>query len=208
MDYRFSAIEMVLLVVGKEDIKISVHENVLFEASPVLKTIFTSKFNEGSERSIYLPDDDADLMDALIQNLYAPQSGFSDMRSTMELLRVYVLADKYNVVSVKNRVCERCLSTLETQPPTESEVEFVYENTTSKTAMRKLLVDWLAWAADPTWFSKESNCSWLLSVPQVAVDMCAALSNDCIKRSSAHPCLKHRSCYMEDEPDKDPEHTK
>ena len=92
---RFSDIQMVVLVVGEGKNEISVHENVLFEASPVFKAAFTPKFNEGSERSIYLPDDDADLMDdALIQNLYAPQTGFREIDSRMELLRLYVLADK------------------------------------------------------------------------------------------------------------------
>lgn len=208
MDYRFSAIEMVLLVVGKEDIKISVHENVLFEASPVLKAIFTSKFNEGSERSIYLPDDDADLMDALIQNLYAPQSGFSDMRSTMELLRLYVLAAEFDTVQVMNRICGWLLSNLKGLPPSASEVEFIYGNTTSERLVRRLMVDWFIWRIDATWFNKEENCRWLTSVPEFAVDVCAGLAKTVGLRSKLYPLDIDRSLYMEKEPDKDSEHTK
>lgn len=49
---RFSDIEMVVLVVGQEKTEISVHENVLFDASPVFKAAFAPAFKEPSERSI------------------------------------------------------------------------------------------------------------------------------------------------------------
>ena len=210
MNSRFSAIEMVLLVVGGEKTEISVHENVLFEASPVFKTAFTSKFKEGSERSIYLPDDDADLMDALIQNLYAPESGFRQIDSRMELLRLYVLADKYDIVQVKNRLCYRLVYIIQRQPPSESEVEFVYENTTSKKKpMRRLITDWFIWAIESTWFNKEENRSWLMSVPEFAVDVCAVQANIFATRSKPHPRDNNdKSAYTEQEPATDTEHTR
>ncbi len=112
MNSRFSDVQMVLLVVGRGKTEISVHENVLLEASPVFKTAFTSRFKESSKRSIYLPEDNADLMDTLVQSLYAPESRLSGIDTTMQLLRLYVLADKYDIVKIKNRICEDFLFSL------------------------------------------------------------------------------------------------
>ena len=207
MNSRFSTIAMVLLVVGEEKIEISVHENVLFEASPVFKAAFPSRYKEGSERSISLPDDDADLMDALIQNLYAPQSGLREIGSTMLLLRLYVLADKYDIVQVKNRICDWLISNLKNLPPSASEVEYAYGNTTSERPIRKVLTDWFTWRTDATWFDKEENRRWLTSIPEFAVDVCAGLANTFGLRAKFYP-EKKSSLYLEKEPDKDPEHTK
>ncbi len=110
MRSRFSDIQMVLLVVGRGKAEISVHENVLFEASPVFKTAFTSRFKESSERSICLPDDSATLMDMLVQSLYAPESRLHGIDVTMDVFRLYVLADKYDIVKVKNKICKHVLS--------------------------------------------------------------------------------------------------
>ena len=205
MNSRFSTIAMVLLVVGEEKIELSVHENVLFDASPVFKTAFTSKYKEGSERSIYLPDDDADLMDALIQDLYAPQSALREIGSTMELLRLYVLADKYDIVQVKNRICDCFVSNIKGLPPSASEIEYAYENATSERPIRRVLVDWFIHRANAAWFNKEENRRWLTSVPEFAVDLCAGLATTFGLRPS-YTWQKERSIYWERDP-QDPDAT-
>ena len=215
MRSRFSDTKMVLLVVGRGKTEISVHENVLFEASPVFKTAFTSRFKESSMRSIYLIDDNAALMDVLVQYLYAPESRLNTIGTIMQLLRLYALADKYDIVRVKNKICEdvqlslvyqRSLSAtgkLCSAQPQKSAVKFVYENTTSKTPMRRLLVDWFVWGVDLTWFSNEENRSWLLSVPEFAVDVCAVLSWDSDKKAKARPFTNEMSVYLEEGPVRD-----
>ena len=208
MNSRFSDIQMVVLVVGPGKTEISVHENVLFEASPVFKAAFASEFKESSKRSIYLPDDSASLVDLLVQSLYAPRSWFQGVRSTMEHLRLYVLADKHDIVQVKNSVCNWVFSIFETESPSKAEVKFIYENTTSKLAIRKLLVDSFVWNGDPTWFSDEANCSWLLWVPDFAVDVCAVLANGFVKKAKAYPFKIDTSDYLEEEPVKGPKHIK
>ena len=117
MRCRFSDIQMVLLVVGREETEISVHENVLFEVSPVFKAAFSSRFREGYERSMYLPDDDAILVDILIQSLYAPESTLDEIDTAMQLSRLYVLADKYDIVKIKNMICKRVLSLIDRGSP-------------------------------------------------------------------------------------------
>ena len=209
MTCRFSDIQMVRLVAGQEKTEILVHENVLFEASPVFKAAFTSKFKESSERAIYLPDDDATLMDILIRSLYAPESRPNGIDTIMQSLRVYVLADKYDIVKVKNKICEDVYLLLFYPPDLSacgipmSTVQFVYENTTSTAPMRRLLVDWFVYTVKASWFSEEVGRRWLLALPEFAADACAVLVKD-FDREAKDCCSKEKtSRYMEEEPVED-----
>ena len=205
MKSRFSTIAMVLLVVGEEKTEISVHENVLFAASPVFKTAFTSEYKEASARSMYLPDDDADLMDALIQDLYAPQSALREIGSTMEFLRLYVLADKYDIVRVKNRICDLLVSSSRGLLPSTSEIEYAYENATSERPIRRVLVDLFIWRTNESWFNREENRRWLTSVPEFAVDLCAGLATFGLG-SKNYAWGRNTSFYWERDP-QDPDAT-
>ena len=211
---RFSNIDMVLLVVGCEETGILVHENMLFEASPVFKAAFASRFKESSERSIHLPDDSSTIVDILVQNLYAPGSRLYGIDVSMDLFRLYVFADKYDIVKIKNKICKHIHSFLDEQRRLSarggqrdtrarlgmSAVEFVYENTTSTAPMRRLLVDWFVWAYDWAWFDSEKNCSRLRSVPEFAVDVCALLAMDFNKQAKRRLFMKTTSLYLEEEP--------
>ena len=212
---RFSDIQMVVLVVGRGKAEISVHENVLFEASPVLKTAFNSRLKESSERSIYLPNDDVTLTDIMIQSLYAPESRFNGIDTAMQLFRLYVLADKYDILKVKNKICEHVHLSLvhrlglfapgkqcSTRPP-KLAVKLIYANTTSKTPMRKLLVDWFVWGVDSAWFNDEDNRRWLQSVPEFAVDAWAVLAKNTDKKAKDYPFKYERLAYMEKGPIRD-----
>ena len=214
MRYRFSDIQMVRLVTGQEKTEILVHENVLFEASPVFKAAFASEFKESSERSIYLPDDDATIMGTMIHCLYALKSRVGKIDETGVLLRLYVLADKYDIVKVKNQTCKRVLSLLESgrrkhsKPPLRrwyshpriSDVKFVYENTPSTAPLRRLLVDWFVWGFWPDWFDDERRRNRLMSVPEFAVDVCAVLGRDFNKRAKERLFMRRSSLYLEKEP--------
>ena len=206
MRCRFSDIQMVRLVAGQEKTQILVHENVLFEASPVFKAAFTSEFKESSERAIYLPDDDATLIDILIQSLYAPESRPNGIDSIMQSLRLYVLADKYDIVKVKNKTCEDVYLSLYYLPslsacgPLMSVVKFVYENTTSMAPMRRAIVDWFVYTVDSSWFSGEDSRRWLLAVPEFGADAFAVLVKDYDRKAKDRHSVKKTSLYMEEEP--------
>ena len=158
-------------------------------------------------------------MDTLVQYLYAPLYSICAIYPRMEDFCLYVLADKYDIVQVKNTICSNIFSSLVhrrsssafvrqgSAQPRNSAIQFIYENTTSKTPMRRLMVDWFVWAVDSTWFSNEENRSWLLSVPDFAMDMCAALVKDLVKKSTGQPFDNERSVYLEKEPDEDPDDT-
>lgn len=175
---------MIDLFVGKEKTKIQVHQNILFNASPVFKAALDTQLKESAERSISLPEDDADIIDAIIQYLYFPTltlPAFDPMAqeggSVMQAVRTYVLADKYNVVKVKNAVC-KWLFTLPKKykvgPPMPA-VTFAYVNTLPKAPIRRLLSAWHAWNVDSEWFEIKGCHSWILGLPEFAVDVCIAL---------------------------------
>ena len=211
---RFSDIQMVLLVVGQGKAKISVHENVLFEASPVFKAAFSYSFKESHDRAIHLPNDDPALMDLLVQSLYRPESRPDILDTPMQLSRLYVLADKYDIVKVKNKICEGFHLLLIHQQslsarglpyflPEHLVVKLIYEHTTSTAPMRRLLADWFAWGVGSAFLDHEAHRRWLLSVPEFAVDICAVLAKNADRKAKACIFKSDKSIYLEVEPVRD-----
>lgn len=147
-------------------------------------------------------------MDTLVQHLYTPRSRIHGVCHTMNILRLCVLADNYDIVQVENKVCNWLFSIFKTQLPLKADVSFIYENTTSKTAIRRLLVDSFVWNNDKKWFSDDVNRNWLLWVPEFAVNVCAVLANGFVKKAKDHPFKQDASDYMEEEPVKDAKHNK
>ena len=188
---------MVDLIVGKKKTKITIHQDILFEASPVLKAAFTSKFREGSERSMHLPEDDPDHVDVLVQFLYSTEVKFYDLSPNpkfddvvMLAVHLWVLADKYEVVKVKNAICGYLSNLIRSRsnpkaPP--AAVTFIYENTTDTATIRQLLVAWHLWQNDQAWLGDKDKRAWLLSLPEFAVDVLSALSQASNIRYGTNP---------------------
>ncbi|KAK3177226.1 hypothetical protein OEA41_008555 [Lepraria neglecta] len=161
---KFCDIEMIDLFVGKEKTEIQIHQNILFDASPVFKAALDTQLKESTERSMSLPDDDADIIDAIIQYLYFP---------------TLTLPKKHKV-----------------GPPMPA-VTFAYVNTLPKAPIRRLLSAWHAWNVDSEWF--ESCHSWILGLPEFAVDVCIALYKGL--ESVPNPFeAKTADSYLEKEP--------
>ena len=66
MHHRFGNVQLVTLYVGKDKVGFHLHEDTLFNASLVFRKAFTSDFQEGSKRTMDLPEDDAGLFEHLI----------------------------------------------------------------------------------------------------------------------------------------------
>ncbi len=66
---KFRGVPFVTLYVGLERIPHHIHENLLFEASPVFEAAFSGKFRESSDRSMDLPDDDVDAAERMVRKL-------------------------------------------------------------------------------------------------------------------------------------------
>ena len=113
----FSDVPMVTLLVGEAEVPFHVHMDILCRASPVFKSAFMGEFAEASERSMTLPDDDPDAFESLVQWIYFkkykvdPAAVRDSVEKTQELymnlVDTYVLADKYNVLDLKNEIMDQ-----------------------------------------------------------------------------------------------------
>ena len=185
--HRFSDVSVVTLYVGPDNVKFYVHENILFDASPVFKAAFSTDFKEASERSMKLPDDDADSVERMIQWLYAknlelthPISVETSAECYMQLAKLNTLAEKYDIYLLHNDIVDELYDLTETpkniKPPQMAPIKHVYENTTGDSAFRKLMVAWYAHKINFQWYEGYSARKYLADIPQdFAVDLAIEL---------------------------------
>ena len=178
---RWGDIATVTLVVGESKTTFQFHEVDLFEASPFFKTAFNSKFREGSERTMTLPEDDAEAFEDFAEWLYSrkfeisPQPGKA---TYMGPLKLFVLANKYNVNELKDVIIEK-IFTLGKQlgtRPSPTEVAYIYEHTHQGSGIRKMIADWYAWNIDLVWFECPNNQTFLRQHPDCATDFSVSLA--------------------------------
>ena len=95
----------------------------------------------------------------------------------MEPIRLYVLAEKYDVVEMKNKICGEIYAgrTAHRFAPYKSDIRYAYDNLPQKSPMRRMLVDWYAWHVSCRWFEEEDNQEWLRHLPGFAADLTVAL---------------------------------
>lgn len=82
-------------------------------------------FKEAHERHIVLPDDDPVDIGIMVQYLYwgdfwtsgNPQTGVSKHDSAIRLAHLYILADKYNIESMKDVVAKKILKYIDIEKP-------------------------------------------------------------------------------------------
>ena len=90
-----------------------IHRNLLCKASPVFKAAFAGKFRESSDFSMDLPDEDVGSLNRLVQWLYTKSYEVDDYDSeehvlarVWQLARLNALADKYDIVTLRNDVVD------------------------------------------------------------------------------------------------------
>ena len=158
---------MVTLLVGEKETPFNIHMDLLCKASPFFKSAFmgTGAFKETSTKSMKLPEDDPATTDRLIQWIYfgyypvdsdietnsADQREESLHASLMQLSILYVVADKYGIIELKNHALGR-LFDLGIQGKVDLTrnkhlIRYIYENTITGSKLRKLLVNWYVWHA-------------------------------------------------------------
>ncbi len=203
MTLRFRDVATVSLYVGQEKAAFQVHMNLLCTISTFFKAAFSSEFSEAAERSMHLEEDDVNIFERFVAWLYTKRYDLSCMgkdQRYMELAKLYVLADKYDVSRLKNGIIDQLFELHEAscRPPSHHVVTYVYNNSTMKSSFRKLLVGWAAWHIDFGWFSKESTPECLLEVPEYAADLAIALGKRLHRPALQSPFTKGRSFYYED----------
>ena len=192
--FRWAEVATVTLLVGEAKTAFHVHEAELFDASSFFKAAFTSEFRESSDRTMLLPEDDDSVVELFIDWLYRQRykmttpaaQGSGDIY--MQPVRLFVLADKYDVPNLKNlilsqiflrikkdRVGRRCMPKLHT-------VAYAYEHTAENSPIRKLLAGSLTCRL--SFLQRTATQEWLRNHSDVSTQVNVSFAKNMLKRVS------------------------
>ena len=191
--HRFAHVKTVTLYVGKDKVDFQVHEDTLFDASPLFRKAFKSDSEEDSERILDFSEDDPGLFGHLVECIYSKSFSmdmFEDATSNTEreiqAAQLFALAEKYGVETVMLNIGLKLHAHGEKRrqmkhynhvriPPERRAVEIAYQYTHRDSILRKVFVDWC------------SACSvgeirdlrdWLPTVPEFASDLVVTTSRE------------------------------
>ena len=178
-----------------------IHRNLLCEASPVFKAAFLGDTDyvetTAQEMTLSGPEITIEAMELLVQWLYTkryelkPVSLDDTQGRFMQLASLFVLAEEYIMVDLKNNIIDRLfeLQSARFQPPQMPVIEFIYENTPISSPFRLLLAAYCAWHIDMDWYAGAETIQCLHSNPMFAGDLAVQLG----KRLSG----KHKSPFKQ-----------
>ena len=180
---------VVTLYVGNDREVFCIHRNLLCNASPVFKAAFTGKFRESSDFSMDLPEEDVDSLNRLLQWLYTKcyEIDDCDLKEHLQarhwqLARLYALADKYDIVTLRNDIVDKFFAMLSapeagySQYPSPHLVEYVYTNSSKRCALRDLLAAVFCWKVPHSRLSRVGVKDYLEGVPALAADIVLAMA--------------------------------
>lgn len=92
--------------------------------------------------------------------------------------RLYVLADKFQSSSLKNDILDSLfkLYTCNKACPPTTFVRYIYENSTSGSALRKFVIARYCWHLYPGWWDSDDACDVLVKIPEFAADATRAFA--------------------------------
>ena len=184
MSCRFGGVPTVTILVGEDSMPFFIHRDQLCEASSFFKAAFEGAFLEGSEMRMSLPEEEEHTFDLFIKWLY--NEGYeisSEMDNDkaqifMEPVKLYVLADKYDVTDLKSLVITKLFALRSESPvPGLKTVAYAYEHTPRNSRLRKFLADWWACRIKLPWFRLLSSQRWLEEHPEVASAVISSFAN-------------------------------
>lgn len=137
-----------------------------------------------------LPEDDVGRFEDFVHWLYtqqykipAPEEA-TPKESTKhdefkdQAMRLFILADKYDVLDLKKHICMQLLDKAREgyRPPNLGTIAYAYEHLPDQSSLRRVLVDWCVPGLGPEWFQNINIRSGLLGIPEFTVDLAASLS--------------------------------
>ena len=178
---------VVTLYVGNDREVFCIHRSLLRNASPVFRAAFAGKFKESSELSMDLPDEDVGSVNRLIQWLYTTCYEVEDYDSKehvitryWQLARLNTLADKYDIVTLRNDVVDKFFAMFCTSKPLPNPstglVEYVYTNSSKRCGLRDLLAAVYCWEVSHFWYNMVGVKDILNSIPAFGVDIAIAMA--------------------------------
>ncbi|KAL8793979.1 MAG: hypothetical protein Q9182_007643, partial [Xanthomendoza sp. 2 TL-2023] len=184
---RFRDDPMVTLEVGHQGTKFHAHKSLLCHISPFFEAAFNGPFKENSG-SMELKEDEADTFELFIQWVYHGEVDMTPLNDPLwpescytQLTDLYVLADKYDIASLKNHVVRLLFATIQqydgNSRPSRFNIVHVYANTVRGSPLRKFVVSYWAWYKGLPALEIESTWEGLDACPEFAFDMARALAS-------------------------------
>jgi hypothetical protein len=133
---------MVDVVVGEDEANIwRLHENLLCSESSFFSAAFSNPFQEAAEKKVYLVGEDNAVFALFVQWLYTRSFSTADMDL---ILRAYVLGDRLRAASFSANAIDKIYMTACWCTFTVEQALWVVEHTIPESALRKLIMDSMA----------------------------------------------------------------
>lgn len=136
------------LNVGTPGTPFDVHLELLCDSSPHFNSLFNDRFATVPPATVRLPDDDPDTFTEFLNWVYYGTIFQNQLHPPwIELFRLWVLADKFEVPELQNLVVTRCKKKLDYQKNgvlATNTINYVYNNTVPGSPLRQMTVDTFA----------------------------------------------------------------
>lgn len=202
---RYSDVNTITLFVGESKTVFYVHEDLLCRYSSLFKAAFSSKFREGSEKTMALPEDEVEIFEMLVDWIYTQQHSIpqsdnytTEVNARGRALRLLVVSDKYGIPVLKNSICEALIESARARKaPPVADVSTAYLQLPEKSGLRKLLIDWFVDFCQLGWYEKPAYRKWLVKNPDFAADLTAGLAKRGVNaREWSSPLWGPKSAYL------------
>lgn len=135
-----------------------------------------------------LPEEDVGSVNHLVQWLYTNRFELDDFRVQehlharfWQLARLNALADKYDIVTLRNRVVSDTFALFKSQKvprlqPSIDLIEYVFTNSSNRCGLRDLLAAVYCWKVDYSWYSEVGVKDKLNNIPAFGGDIAIAMA--------------------------------
>jgi hypothetical protein len=146
------------LNVGTPETPFDVHLELLCDSSPYFNRLFNDRFARVPPATVRLPDYDPGTFTEFLNWVYRGTIFQNQLHPPLiELFRLWVLADKFEVPELQNLVVTHCKKKLDYQKNgvvATNTINYVYNNTVPGSPLRQMTVDTFAQRATKAKFSK------------------------------------------------------
>lgn len=163
--------------------KFLVHENVICEASPVLKAAFQGNFAEAGNKTMTIKDLDVDMVDQFVKWLYRgkvlpvkPETKQAEQLCYLNMAHLVVVANMWLVEDLEDDVVDALVKCIHhhAMPPQWTVLDFVYANTCKLSYLRRWVVAWYTESGDREWYKRGTTRTQLAEKQEFVLDIAMA----------------------------------
>ena len=143
-----------------------------------------------------LPEEDEHIFDLFVQWLYRghyeiPPKGPEALgEKFMEPVKLYVLADKYDVGDLRSLLITKLFEMYKVPHgnlPGMVTVTYAYEHVSRTSGLRRLLADWYTCKVDFFWFDSEVAQEWFREHPEIAAAVISSFATTLSRMTHVYP---------------------